>query len=179
MNLASGLRSRCCSQAVPQCAHAAGMVGAPIAGSGGLMAANGTATLQPHVAHSKTTAAKSVRSKRSRCSVVMGEGGWPRLSLVRRTGQFSSFSRGGPRASATASPVCQHPFRHGRAVPRQHRRRRHRTDDGDALGRFGSDHDAFDFVDGHGVRRPVVELRRLRRRVPGDLLGVLQGPSVR
>ena len=28
-----------------------------------------------------------------------------------------------------------------------------------------------DLVDGHRVRRPVVELRRLRRRVPGDLLG--------
>ena len=42
-----------------------------------------------------------------------------------------------------------------------------------------SDHDAFDLVDRHPVRRPVVELRRLGRRVPGDLLGVLQGPPVR
>ena len=39
--------------------------------------------------------------------------------------------------------------------------------------------------DGHNrdglprVRRPVVELRRLRRRVPGDLLRVLEGPPVR
>ena len=41
-----------------------------------------------------------------------------------------------------------------------------------------SDHDAFDLVDGHRVRRPVVELRRLRRRVPGDLLSVLEGPPV-
>ena len=38
-----------------------------------------------------------------------------------------------------------------------------------------SDHDAFDFIDRDGVCRAVVELRRLRRRVPGDLLGVLEG----
>ena len=31
----------------------------------------------------------------------------------------------------------------------------------------------------HRVCRPVVELRRLRRRVPGDLLSVLEGPPVR
>ena len=42
-----------------------------------------------------------------------------------------------------------------------------------------SDHDAFDLVDGQRVRRPVVELRRLRRRVPGDLLRVLEGSPVR
>ena len=42
-----------------------------------------------------------------------------------------------------------------------------------------SDHDAFDLVDRHRVRRPVVELRRLRRRVPRDVLGVLEGPPVR
>ena len=41
-----------------------------------------------------------------------------------------------------------------------------------------SDHDALNLVDRNGVRRPVVELRRLRRRVPGDLLGVLEGPPV-
>ena len=40
-----------------------------------------------------------------------------------------------------------------------------------------SDHDAFDLVDGHRVRRPVVELRRLRRRVPPRLLGVLRSPG--
>ena len=39
----------------------------------------------------------------------------------------------------------------------------------------GSDDDALDLVDSHRVRRPVVELRRLGRRVPGDLLGVLEG----
>ena len=38
---------------------------------------------------------------------------------------------------------------------------------------------AFDLVDGHRVRRPVVELRRLGRGVPGDLLRVLPRPSVR
>ena len=42
-----------------------------------------------------------------------------------------------------------------------------------------SDHDALDLVNGHRVRRPIVELRRLRRRVPGDLLRVLQCPPVR
>ena len=36
------------------------------------------------------------------------------------------------------------------------------------------DHDAFDFVERDRVRRPVVELRRLRRRMPGDPLGVLR-----
>ena len=41
------------------------------------------------------------------------------------------------------------------------------------------DHDALNLVDGDCVRRPVVELRRLRRRVPGDLLRVLERPSVR
>ena len=41
------------------------------------------------------------------------------------------------------------------------------------------DHDTLDLVDGDRVRRPVVELRRLRRRVPGDLLGVLEGSPVR
>ena len=41
------------------------------------------------------------------------------------------------------------------------------------------DHDALDLVDRDRVRRPVVELRRLRRRVARDLLRVLQGSSVR
>ena len=41
------------------------------------------------------------------------------------------------------------------------------------------DHNTLDLVDGDRVRRPVVELRRLGRRVPGDLLGVLEGPPVR
>ena len=41
------------------------------------------------------------------------------------------------------------------------------------------DHDALDLVDGYRVRRPVVELRRLRRRVPGDPLRVLERPPVR
>ena len=39
------------------------------------------------------------------------------------------------------------------------------------------DHDAFDFVERDRVRRPVVELRRLRRRMPGDPLGVLERPA--
>ena len=39
-------------------------------------------------------------------------------------------------------------------------------------------HDPFDLVDGDRVRRPVVELRRLRRCVPGDPLRVLERPSV-
>ena len=39
-----------------------------------------------------------------------------------------------------------------------------------------SDHDAFDFVDGHRVSRPIVQLRRLGRCVPGDLLSVLEVP---
>ena len=41
------------------------------------------------------------------------------------------------------------------------------------------DHDAFDLVERDRVRRPVVELRRLRRRVPGDPLRVLERPPVR
>ena len=41
-----------------------------------------------------------------------------------------------------------------------------------------SDHDTLDLVDRHRVRHPVVELRCLRRRVRGDLLGVLEGPPV-
>ena len=41
------------------------------------------------------------------------------------------------------------------------------------------DHDALNLVDGDCVRRPVVELRRLRRGVPGDPLRVLEGPPVR
>ena len=41
-----------------------------------------------------------------------------------------------------------------------------------------SDHDALDFVDGDSVGRPVVELRRLRGRVPRDLLGVFEGTSI-
>ena len=40
-----------------------------------------------------------------------------------------------------------------------------------------SDHDAFDLVDRHRVRRPVVELHRLGRRVPGDLLRVVDDGS--
>ena len=42
-----------------------------------------------------------------------------------------------------------------------------------------SDHDAFDFTDRHRVCPAVVELRRLRRRMPRDLLRVLEGPPVR
>ena len=41
-----------------------------------------------------------------------------------------------------------------------------------------SDHDTLDLVDRHRVRCPVVELRRLRRRVPRDLLRVLKRPPV-
>ena len=41
------------------------------------------------------------------------------------------------------------------------------------------DHDAFDLVERDRVRRPVVELRRLRRRVAGDPLRVLECPAVR
>ena len=40
------------------------------------------------------------------------------------------------------------------------------------------DHDALDLVDGDRVRRPVVELRRLRRGVPGDPLRVLERPPI-
>ena len=42
--------------------------------------------------------------------------------------------------------------------------------------RHASDYDTLDLVDGHRIRRPVVELSRLRRRVPGDLLSVFKGP---
>ena len=38
---------------------------------------------------------------------------------------------------------------------------------------------APDLVDAHGVRRPVVEFRRLRRRVSRNLLRMLEGSSVR
>ena len=38
------------------------------------------------------------------------------------------------------------------------------------------DHDALDLVDGDRVRRPVVEFRRLRGGVPGDLLRVFERP---
>ena len=41
------------------------------------------------------------------------------------------------------------------------------------------DHDAFDLVERDRVRGPVVELRRLRRRVAGDPLRVLERPPVR
>ena len=41
------------------------------------------------------------------------------------------------------------------------------------------DHDAFDLVEQDSVRRPVVELGRLRRRVAGDPLRVLECPPVR
>ena len=41
------------------------------------------------------------------------------------------------------------------------------------------DHDALDLVDGDRVRRPVVELRRLRGGVRGDLLRVFERPPVR
>ena len=41
-----------------------------------------------------------------------------------------------------------------------------------------SDHDAFDLVERDRVRRPVVELRRLRRRVAGNPLRVLERPPV-
>ena len=40
------------------------------------------------------------------------------------------------------------------------------------------DHDALDLVDGDRVRRPVVELRRLRGGVPGDPLRVFERPPV-
>ena len=40
-------------------------------------------------------------------------------------------------------------------------------------------HDALDLVDGDRVRRPVVELRRLRGGVPGDLLRVFERPAIR
>ena len=38
----------------------------------------------------------------------------------------------------------------------------------------GPDHDAFDLVERDRVGRPVVQLRRLRRRLAGDPLGVLE-----
>ena len=41
------------------------------------------------------------------------------------------------------------------------------------------DHDALDLVDGDRVRRPIVEFRRLRGGVPGDLLRVFERPPVR
>ena len=41
-----------------------------------------------------------------------------------------------------------------------------------------SDHDVFDLVERDRVRRPVVELRRLRGGVRGDPLGVLERPPV-
>ena len=41
------------------------------------------------------------------------------------------------------------------------------------------DHDALDLVDGDRVRRPVVELRRLRGGVPGDPLRVFERPPIR
>ena len=44
--------------------------------------------------------------------------------------------------------------------------------------RLDLDHDALDLVDGDRVRCPVVELRRLRGGVPGDLLRVLERPPV-
>ena len=41
------------------------------------------------------------------------------------------------------------------------------------------DHDALDLGDGDRVHRPVVELRRLRGGVPGDLLRVFERPPIR
>jgi len=46
-------------------------------------------------------------------------------------------------------------------------------------GRVPSDHDAFDLVERDRVRRPVVQLRRPRRRVAGNLLRVLERTPVR
>ena len=78
-----------------------------------------------------------------------------------------------------------------RPVVEPARRRRQRRCGGPALdlgqddpagataGARSSDHDAFDLADRHGVRRPVVELRRLRGPVPSDLLRVLERPPVR
>ena len=60
----------------------------------------------------------------------------------------------------------------GRSWPQRPRREKH------LRRQPRSDHDTLDLVDRHRVRRPVVELRRLRRRVPGDLLSVLEGPPV-
>ena len=52
---------------------------------------------------------------------------------------------------------------------RRHRQRR----------RIRSNHDTLDLVHRHRVRRPVVQLRRLRRCVSRDLLRALERPSVR
>jgi hypothetical protein len=41
-----------------------------------------------------------------------------------------------------------------------------------------SDHDAFNFIERNRVRRAVVELRRLRGGMRGNLLRVLQRPAV-
>ena len=41
------------------------------------------------------------------------------------------------------------------------------------------DHDALDLVERHRIRRPVVQLRRLRRRVPGDPLRMFERAPVR
>ena len=45
--------------------------------------------------------------------------------------------------------------------------------------RLDLDHDALDLVDGDRVRRPIVELRRLRGGVPSDLLCVFERPPIR
>ena len=72
--------------------------------------------------------------------------------------------RGGRGRGRRVGPDAPHGRRSGRgAWPDGHR----------------LDHDALDLVDGDRVRRPVVELRRLRGGVPGDPLRVFERPPVR
>ena len=88
------------------------------------------------------------------------------------------------RGRRNGSPLARRPRSRTAPSPAgitRHRRSRHGgcPDGGGATCARRADHDPLDLVDGDRVRGPVVELRCLRRRVPRDLLRVLEGPSVR
>ena len=72
------------------------------------------------------------------------------------------------RSSSWAPPGCGSRRCKGGAPPAMRSASRH-----------ASDYDTLDLVDRHPVRRPVVELRRLRRCVARDLLRVLERPAIR
>ena len=119
---------------------------------------------------------------RAGCAARAHRPGWARRAIDARP---STPSPQGERGEDARPHRASSPHEHRRGGRGRWQRVRpdlpHGRPSGSGAWPYGHrlDHDALDLVDGDRVRRPVVELRRLRGGVPGDLLRVFERPPVR
>ena len=117
---------------------------------------------------------------RSGCAARAHRPGWARRAIDALPSPPSPQGARGEDASPDRVLATRHPTWRTRPLAARPSRLVERTSSGSCAWPYGHrlDHDALDLVDSDRVRRPVVELRRLRGGVPGDLLRVFERPPI-